>query len=80
VRPARSLRELGAEEVGGDTASLRAPVAECVRAPGLCSDVLFQAHLCCATPLKPHWLDRETVPRAAGLTQQQFAQLYERCA
>jgi hypothetical protein len=42
--------------------------------------VLFQAHLCAATPLKPHWLERETVPRASGLTQQQFADLYERCA
>lgn len=72
-------RELGAEEAAGDGDALRAPAAEAVRAVGLCSDVLFQAHLCTATPLKPHWLERETVPRAAGLTQQQFADLYERC-
>ena len=75
----RRQRELGAEEAAGDGAALRAPASEAVRAVGLCSDVLFQAHLCAATPLKPHWMERETVPRAAGLTQQQFADLYERC-
>ena len=34
---------------------------------------------CAATPLHARWLERETVPRATGLTQQQFAEQYERC-
>ena len=79
--PPRSLRQIGAEgDADADADALRAAAAERVRAPGLCSDVLFQAHLCAATPLHPRWLERETVPRAAGLTQQQFAEQYERCA
>lgn len=71
---------LGAEEAHGGGDALRAPAAEAVRAGGLCSDVLFQAHLCANTPLRPHWLDTETVPRAAGLSPAQFAELYERRA
>ena len=78
-RTLHSLRQVGAEgDDGADADALRAAAAERVRAPRLCSDVLFQAHLCAATPLHPRWLERETVPRAAGLTQQQFAEQYER--
>jgi hypothetical protein len=71
-------RRLLREEPSAGAPDEVAPCVERVRAVGLCSDVLFQAHLCAATPLKPHWLARDTVPRVSGLSPAQFAERFER--
>ena len=77
-RLARRRRVTGTEPAP-DAPDEVAPAVERVRAPGLCSDVLFQSHLCAATPMRPRWLERHTVPRAAGLTRAQFLERYEMC-
>jgi hypothetical protein len=44
---------------------------------GLYSDLLYQPHFCATTPLRLEWLERDTLPRRAGLSAEDFRRLYE---
>lgn len=50
-----------------------------VDASGVYSDLLFAAHRCASTPLRPEWLSRDNVPREANLSLADFVARYETC-
>ena len=45
---------------------------------GCYSDLLYQPWFCATTPLRPEWLERDTLERRTGLSVPDFQRLYER--
>lgn len=48
-----------------------------LRVRGMFSDLLYQPWHCATVPLRQEWLSRESLPRRAGLSLQQFQTEYE---
>ena len=59
-------------------ASRHQPSRKPLRVQGCFSDLLYQPWFCATTPLRPEWLERDTLERRSDLSQTDFQRLYER--